>query len=78
MEQRQPDPITHLRMEVTEGIQCRFLISRNGRNWQAIPLSLSAEATQALTRWDRIARPGLYQSGKGEGCFGYVRLKALH
>lgn len=78
MEQRQPGPITHLRMEVTEGIQCRFLISRNGRDWQAIPLSLSAEATQALTRWDRIARPGLYQSGKGEGCFGYMRLKALH
>ena len=77
IEQRQPGPVTYLRMEVEEGIQCRFFSSRDGRNWQAIPLSLPAETTQALTRWDRIARPGLYQSGKGEGCFGYVRLKAL-
>ena len=73
-EQRQPGPVTHLRMEVSEGIHCRFLVSRDGRHWQAIPLSLPDESTRALTRWDRIARPGLYQSGQGEGCFGYVRL----
>ncbi|MGM9758509.1 MAG: family 43 glycosylhydrolase [Parabacteroides sp.] len=75
--QPMPSPVTYLRMEVTEGTKSRFFISRDGTAWQEVALQLSEETARSLVRWDRISRPGLYQSGSQEARFGYVKMERI-
>lgn len=68
----------YLRMDITEGCNCSFFWSRDGRTWNNLPMNGSqCKNVQSLVRWDRISRPGLYQEGTDQSAarFGYCRMK---
>lgn len=64
---------THLRMEVTDGKNCSFAWSADGKNWNPIYMNGTRQKdVKALVRWDRISRPGLYQEGGADAPAHYA------
>lgn len=63
-----------LKMEVNRGVYCNFFWSTDGENWNK--LNQDAIDAAALTRWDRVARPGLLHAGKTNepATFDYFRM----
>ncbi|WP_166335948.1 family 43 glycosylhydrolase [Sphingobacterium chungjuense] len=51
----------YLKVEVNHGVHCDFFTSADGKDWKKINHEV-VDAT-ALTRWDRVARPGLIHAG---------------
>lgn len=64
-----------LKTEVTRGVLCDFSWSVDGKKWTKLNKE-KIDAT-ALTRWDRVARPGLLHAGKTSepAIFAYFQLK---
>lgn len=58
-----PYAALHLRMQVKDGVPCRFAWSRDGLRWTDVDHDLPKEAARSLIPWDRVARPGLYHEG---------------
>ena len=52
----------HLKIEVRDGCKLTFLSSTNGRKWNRV-LQTDIDVDY-LTRWDRVARPGLIHVGE--------------
>ena len=65
-----------LRMQVKEGLPYQFAWSKDGKQWTPVNHGLSEEAIRSLIRWDRVARPGLYNEGdaKAPAVFEYWSL----
>lgn len=65
----------YLKIEVTEGNKLKFYFSEDGTNWTKA--HDSSEDSTNLSRWDRVARPGLFHSGKYKdpAAFSYFGLK---
>ena len=71
-------PNLHLRMTVSDGCYCTFYWSKDGKTWNPAYMNgLSRLNLQALVRWDRIARPGLYHEGTDgqTSAFAYCSLR---
>lgn len=68
----------YLRMEVTDGSQCSFSQSTDGKQWTSIDSSQGITDSSKLNRWDRVARPGLIHSGdvNQPGVFSYCNMNA--
>lgn len=63
----------YLRIKVHGGRFCEFWWSADGENWQ----KAEADNTESLTRWDRVARPGMFYRGNGAGTFEYFKMNLL-
>ena len=74
-EQRIPREAVRLRMYVKEGILSGFAWSEDGKAWNSANYGLPEQAVRSLVRWDRVARPGLYQEGDSPAVFEYCSLK---
>ncbi|TDS09777.1 family 43 glycosylhydrolase [Sphingobacterium paludis] len=68
------DPM-YLKVEVTRGVYCDFFWSTDGQAWNKI--NKEAIDAAALTRWDRVARPGLIHVGNANepAVFSYFKMK---
>ncbi|KGE13700.1 family 43 glycosylhydrolase [Sphingobacterium deserti] len=64
----------YLKVEVNRGVYCDFFWSTDGRHWKKI--NQEAIDATALTRWDRVARPGLIHIGKANApaIFSYFKM----
>lgn len=69
-------PVAYLRLHVTEGVNCAFSWSLDGKEWNAVSINgLQKVNMKPLVRWDRVSRPGLYQEGVNEVAqFAYGRM----
>jgi hypothetical protein len=69
-------PVAYLRLHVTEGVNCAFSWSLDGKEWNAVSINgLQKVNMKPLVRWDRVSRPGLYQEGVNEAAqFAYGRM----
>ncbi len=52
----------YLKIKVTQGCNCAFFYSHDGKEW--IPENPSPTDCSKLVRWDRVARPGLVHQGE--------------
>ena len=69
-------PAIYMRMKVTDGTRTAFFWSADRERWNELAGSgLPADELRALTRWDRISRPGLYQEGNESALFEYCFLR---
>ncbi|MCL7986717.1 family 43 glycosylhydrolase [Sphingobacterium sp. lm-10] len=70
-------PDVYLKMEINRGVYCDFFWSSDGTKWNKI--NQEAIDATALTRWDRVARPGLLHAGKTNepAVFSYFRMRNM-
>ena len=68
----------YVKMEISNGNECAFYWSENGKAWNKIEYSESID-TKNITRWDRVSRPGLIHIGEDHNSadFRYFKLKNL-
>ena len=58
-----PSKSIYLKTVVSEGHNCTFFWSKNGKQWNEIKSQETVDAAQ-LVRWDRVSRPGLLHHGE--------------
>ncbi|MFD2744495.1 MULTISPECIES: family 43 glycosylhydrolase [Sphingobacterium] len=67
----------YLKAEVNRGVYCDFFMSKDGKDWNKLNQQ-PIDAT-SLTRWDRVARPGLIHAGEVSepAIFNYFKINQL-
>ena len=73
-----PSTKIYLKTVVSEGYNCTFFWSKNGKQWNEIKSRETVDTAQ-LVRWDRVSRPGLLHNGKNSqpAEFSYFNMKNL-
>lgn len=76
-EQPLPESPVYLKMEVSDGCNCSFYWSPDGKKWNAV--QATGANARGMVPWDRVARPGLIHCGEVNepGVFSYVKMVNL-
>lgn len=78
-EQPLPASPVYLKMEVTDGCNCAFFQSADGKKWTAVKGMDAAGTAKDLIPWDRVARPGLIHCGSANepAVFSFFKMQNL-